>query len=369
MGPVGTTLTTVGLAALAGMAGSEPREVCDMPLVLLRLGSSRLSLPPEVPRQNPFKRMASSMTPHQQWQWQALLELKLRRLHGDAFQDFFSTVMERLHGDDFVRVRAFGRRGDKGCDGYLLSSSQLFQCYGKLHDAALDVRAVVKKMGDDYAKAATQLAAIIKEWHFVHNLFDGAPVEATLKLKEMEGTNAHHRFGIIGPPGFEKRVFSLDEAHIVELLGPAATAEDTQNMRMEEVSELVRAVIASIEQPDLGDGPVGTVPHDKLEFNKITGAWRHLLESAFRNAPYVQDYIDRHQDVEVGTRLAKVFRIRYDDLKVQGLTPNEIMMHLYERITGIGRVSAQRQVAAQALLAYLFEACDIFEDHPSKVNT
>jgi hypothetical protein len=40
---------------------------------------------------------------------------------------------------------------------------------------------------------------------------------------------------------------------------------------------------------------------------------------------------------------------------------------LYEQITGVGSVSVQRQVAAQALLAYLFDACDIFEDHPSKV--
>jgi hypothetical protein len=44
------------------------------------------------------------------------------------------------------------------------------------------------------------------------------------------------------------------------------------------------------------------------------------------------------------------------------------MRSLYEGITGVGSVSPERQVAAQALLAYLFEACDIFEDHPSKVN-
>ena len=55
--------------------------------------------------------------------------------------------MSKLHGDDFIPVRAFGRRGDKGCDGYLLQSGQLFQCYGKLHDAALSVDTVVNKLG------------------------------------------------------------------------------------------------------------------------------------------------------------------------------------------------------------------------------
>ncbi|WP_201861413.1 ABC-three component system protein [Microvirga soli] len=308
------------------------------------------------------------MTSEQRWQWQALLELTLRRLHGDAFQGFFSKVMSKLHGDDFVPVRAFGRRGDKGCDGYLLQSGQLFQCYGKLHDAALNVDNVVNKISDDYAKAAAGLAPIMQEWHFVHNLFDGLPVEALIKLKELETANRNHRFGAIGPQGFEDRVFRLAEDHIIALLGPAATAEDTQNMRLEEVSDLIKAVMLSVDADQLDAGPVAAVPYDKLEFNKITGCWSHLLLSGFRNTPHVRYYIDQHPDAELGTRLAKIFRDRYEDLNMQGLSPNAIMRSLYEGVTGIGSVTPERQVAAHALLAYLFEACDIFEDHPSKVN-
>jgi len=37
---------------------------------------------------------------------------------------------------------------------------------------------------------------------------------------------------------------------------------------------------------------------------------------------------------------------------------------LYEYVTGIGTVPTARQVAAQALLAHLFESCDIFESAP-----
>ena len=43
------------------------------------------------------------------------------------------------------------------------------------------------------------------------------------------------------------------------------------------------------------------------------------------------------------------------------------MSSLYEDVTGIGIVLPARQVAAQALLAYLFESCDIFETPPEKV--
>lgn len=49
------------------------------------------------------------------WHW--LLELKLRRTTGNAFQTFFADVMEARYGDDYVRVKAYGSLGDKGCDG------------------------------------------------------------------------------------------------------------------------------------------------------------------------------------------------------------------------------------------------------------
>jgi hypothetical protein len=70
------------------------------------------------------------MMPTEFW-WKISLRLKLRQSSGDAFQDFFSEVMEKLHGSNFIRVRPFGQKGDKGCDGYLQPSGQLFQCYGR----------------------------------------------------------------------------------------------------------------------------------------------------------------------------------------------------------------------------------------------
>ena len=103
------------------------------------------------------------MTPEQRYWWRVALELKLRKSAGDAFQDFFSTVMEKAHGSDFVRLRAFGKLGDKGCDGYLQSCGQVFQCYGALNGEAVKVAYLVAKMGDDFAKAVSAIPSIMKE--------------------------------------------------------------------------------------------------------------------------------------------------------------------------------------------------------------
>jgi hypothetical protein len=81
----------------------------------------------------------------------------------------------------------------------------------------------------------------------------------------------------------------------------------------------------------------------------------------------VKAYLDRHPDPLTGETIAQVFRLRYQYLNDQGLSPGGIMSSLYEMVAGTAGVTAARQVAAQALLAHLFESCDIFEDDPAKV--
>ena len=83
----------------------------------------------------------------------------------------------------------------------------------------------------------------------------------------------------------------------------------------------------------------------------------------------MKQYFEHHPTPETGEKVAKAFAERYVALKQDNLLPGAIMDGLYEQITGMGSASSQRQFAAQALLAYLFDACDIFEDHPSKVTS
>ncbi len=106
--------------------------------------------------------------------------------------------MAKAHGTDFVRLRAFGRRGDKGCDGYLQSLGHVYQCYGALNGDSGKVAYLISKMEEDFGKALLGVPEIMKEWHMVHNLVEGLPIEAVLKLKELERSNSDCQFGFIG---------------------------------------------------------------------------------------------------------------------------------------------------------------------------
>ncbi|KFA88870.1 ABC-three component system protein [Archangium violaceum] len=307
------------------------------------------------------------MTSEQRYWWRIALELKLRKCSGDAFQDFFSVMMGKVHGTDFVRVRAYGRRGDKGCDGYVQSSGQVFQCYGALNGDSGKVDYLIGKMEDDYQKAVVAIPSLMKEWHMVHNIVDGLPIEAVEKLDVIKKSDPARHFGFIGIEGFEQRIFGLMESDIEDLLGVVATAKDAQNVQATEIRELVAHIASSSDTVDFDSANIKPVPPNKLVFNKLPNHWRNFIAGGWPNAGVVKSYLDRHPDPLMGERVAQIFRVRYQYLKAQNLNPGAIMSSLFEMVTGTGSVLPERMVAAQALLSFLFESCDIFEDEPAKV--
>jgi hypothetical protein len=131
---------------------------------------------------------------------------------------------------------------------------------------------------------------------------------------------------------------------------------------------LIIALIAATDEVPPTYEVIKPVPAQKLEFNKLPGHWRSLISAGCQNSQHVATYLNKHPDPLMGEKIAQLFRNRYRYLKSENLPPAKIMSSLYEMIVGVGVVTVERQVAAEALLAFLFESCDIFEDHPSKVN-
>lgn len=298
----------------------------------------------------------------QEYWWKISLELKLRKVNGATFQDFFSSVMEKCHGDDYVRIRPFGRKGDKGCDGYLQSSGQVFQCYGAVNSDGGKVNYLIGKMKADFNTVKEKLPSIMKEWHMVHNLVEGLPVEAVEVLKSLRNENPDIKFGFIGLEGFGERISGLNDTQVVELLGPVATNRDSRNLQTTELRDLVNSVMQSAESMKTTVSRIEPVPFDKLDANNLPGHWRSLISGGWQNAHLVASYLDHHPNPLIGEQIARIFNEKYQYLREQKLSPCTIMTALCEMVTGAGSASPARQVAAQALLAHLFESCDIFEN-------
>jgi hypothetical protein len=295
--------------------------------------------------------------------WRVGLELRLRQHSGDAFQDLFGRIMQARHGDDYVRVRPFGQRGDKGCDGYLASCGRVYQCYGAVNGEGGKVAYLVGKMEEDFAKAHDALIDIMKEWRMVHNLVDGLPVEAVQALNAIQASHPSIPCGFVGLESIGTILFDLDEPNIEALIGPAATFADEQNFQAAELKGLVSAILQAVDDapvPSLAE--IKEVSAAKLAHNALPQHWAQFISAGWQNAHHVSAYFARHPDPLTGERVAQRFRERYAYLRAQGLKAPPIMAALYEMIVGKGIVPVERMIAAQALLAHLFESCDILED-------
>lgn len=247
----------------------------------------------------------------QEYWWKISLRLKLRQSSGDAFQAFFSDVMEKLHADDFVRVRPFGQKGDKGCDGYLLSTGQVYQCYGAVSGDKGKVTYLIGKMEEDFAKAKEKLGAVMKEWHMVHNLVDGLPIEAVETLEQLGKENPEIEFAFIGLEGFEQRISDLKKSQIEEILGPAATNQDAQDLQVTELRDLISGVVTATEKSDPELAVIAPVPADKLDANDLPTHWKQLISGGWQNAHIVASYLDQHHDPLIGETIADMFNARY----------------------------------------------------------
>ena len=296
------------------------------------------------------------------WDATLNLDLKLRTSTGTAFQDLLSTVLEKSLGDDFVRIRPFGSLGDRGCDGYRPSTGCVYQSYGALNGETNAVATLVGKIKDDFAKAYAddELGPLMKEWRFAHNLSAGTPIEASLAIDELASKHPTIKIGLVGPPAIMDSAFQLPIAKLEQIIGPTQEPFHV-SVAVAELRQLVAVLARDADTVVAESVDLRPVPVKKLEYNKLPWRWKNTIEMGWKDTHVVGEYIDNHADPTIGDRIATLFRTRYKDLKLQELEPGGIMDHLLMVVVGYGTVTHPRMVAAYALLAFLFENCEIFE--------
>ena len=92
--------------------------------------------------------------------------------------------------------------------------------------------------------------------------------------KELKAANPDIEFGFIGLEGFEQRISILNQAQKTQFLGPAATNQDSQDLQVTELKQLINGVIAATEDSDATLNDLSPVPADKLDENPAA----YLLE-------------------------------------------------------------------------------------------
>lgn len=287
-------------------------------------------------------------------------ELRFRSAHGEAFQDFFSDAMELRYPADFQRVRPWGNLGDRKNDGYLKSERKLFQVYGP---KGIEIAKTLAKINEDFLEAKPYWTAYFDNWIFVHNDPDGIAADVLHLLQELETTHSPIKTGQWGKAELRDVVFALTEPNVMKLLGAPVSLRDVQNVAVTDLQPILARIA---KQSALPEAEIRPVPADKLAANLLSDSVAMLLRAGMGKSDLVKRCFEQNADPMLGDRVAATFREKYDSLKAEHNEPDVIFQELMVFTTGstFGG-TADHQAASLAVLAYLFESCDIFERPPT----
>jgi len=282
---------------------------------------------------------------------------------GDVFQDFFSTIMEMRYPGDFVRVRPWGKLGDHKNDGYLASKRQLFQCYAPRE---MDMTTCKAKINEDFTEALPFWKDYFDQWFFTHNDFDGLAADVLKLLLDLSTAHAPVSAAQWGYAELRQEFKQLTDVDVATLLGHAPGRKDVLDLRLEDVKRLLEHIAL---QPEPLAVDVRLVPADKLEYNQLSQAVGTLLKAGMTRSGIVSKYLRGIADQTKYDRLAAAFRLRYREFKGEGRAPDDIFSGLQKFIAGEAVASPSHQAATLAILAFFFEACEIFERPPEVTST
>jgi hypothetical protein len=276
---------------------------------------------------------------------------------GNAFQDFFSDVMERRYPGDFQRIRPYGNLGDRKCDGYHTSIKLVYQLYAP---ETFNLAAILNKITGDFQGALAYWKGQMLGWRFVHNQWRGLPSDVVSALIAIE---AKHKLQVThwGEPEVRNEVFQLSDNELANLLGHAPSRENLNHLGMADLRPILES-LASQNVPL--DAVIQPVSEHKLEANGLSAQVRNFLLIGMQKSALVQRFFQKWHDPLLGDRIAKAFRARYDDLKSQDVVGDDAFLALWNFAAGPNRESPVREAAILAVIAFLFEQCDIFEPAP-----
>lgn len=278
------------------------------------------------------------------------------------FEDWFCQMAELVWGLDFERVKSGGKYGDKKSDGRLISAERVFQSYAP-ESIATFAKNAPNKVADSFPDVTTYWRDL-REWVFVHNNAGGITTSLSDKLEELR--NAFPKITIFeGSRSFIKSELH-DKLSVQQLIDvyPASPALKFQNIEMEHIRPLLRTIL---QHADAEPNPFsfGQEPNqEKLDVNLLSAAAKSDLRMALTKAGLVQRYLDNSNSPQANEILQAEMMTKYQELRGLDYKPDEIMARILKWVGDDGAPDVRH--AACVIVAYYFDACDIFENAPEE---
>ncbi len=305
-----------------------------------------------------------------------IFRLRVHEAKGFAFQRLFERVMEYRFTSDFTPVKPYGDAGDRKNDGYIRSQGRYFQVFAPENPGSRRTAVTAAaKAADDFMALKTYWGHLtpVRDFRFVFNdEYRGSPPPLEKSLAQIR-TEHSIEAGAFLAKDLESEALSLADDQLLDIIGspiPEPGLLDTVDFGV--LREVIRHVLenrapftpeTALNAPDFDD---------KIEFNSLSLPVANLLRVGSYQNDAVKDYFSKNSTFarqETRDHLNSMYltsRQRFSGFGYNpAVTADLVFFDLLGSVTPpLAKKPAQAaaQDAAIVVMAYYFEACDIFED-------
>lgn len=143
--------------------------------------------------------------------------------------------------------------------------------------------------------------------------------------------------------------------------GPSLTMEANINLGFSDLFAVLTHISIT---PVPATSEVKDVSRGKIEANLLSQAVADFLKIGMQKSPLVAQFFNSWKNPTYGEQIAQAFKSQYVGLRdgVPQLHPDEIFGRLEAWAGGAANTSPAHKAAVLAVMAYLFDKCEIFED-------
>lgn len=312
-----------------------------------------------------MRRTATTFSDTEKSYYAVMLENLFMTKYGQDFENFAGDVFRRVYGGAFLPVSSGG--GDNKNDGIVPSERIMFQCYAPLKH---DISKLNSKIKEDYLGAVENWPGRFDTWKlvFCHPNNEGLnykTVELILDLMDTSGPTIEH----MGKTELVRFALRISREEMLLWIGsaPIEVVELGYELQLWEIGHVCRAVASDAIALD-DDSVIDEVPPTKLDYNRIPDEVKQYLQKGHVLAGRVEEFIRTAPEATLGDRVAKHFKEEYRlQRERHGADARAIYYGLFDAIRHrVDQLDPDKEeLAAHAILAFLFNSCDIFERPPA----
>jgi len=304
-----------------------------------------------------------------------LFKNKIFYSDAQAFEDLFTKIMTYRY-PKFRAVKPQGALGDKKNDGYIIDAGVYYQVYGP-EDISKSINTAIKKVKEDFNGLFEkwQDKVEIKEFcYIVNDKYKGAQVTVHEKLMELSKVlnelmdEKNITVNLMVAKDLENMMFELKEDEIIDVIGGLPpTNINVIDIDFQALNEVITH-ISNIPARHFVDDYYVPDFEEKIKINELSVILKRRLESASISVSDMELYF-KNEGNFLREDLRNKFKELYELSKTEISETEEYFsdrryMYILDKCMPKERTNAI-QYAADCLMAYYFESCDIFES-PNK---